>query len=456
MKRIFSWLNNFFLKNGKLRVYIIPAVLLIVLAGFGCKGMIDLVDNFRYKQNSLLQSEEELGINADFHMNAPKGITNIALFGIDARNENFHGLSDSIMIISIDAEHNDIKIVSVLRDSLVPIEGYGHQKINAAYNFGGPQLAVKTLNQVFSLNIRHYATVDFVSMADIIEVVGGIEAELSEAEVRNANVHIESMHRERGTALDYIQEAGKQTLNGIQAVAYARIRKVSNFNGTANDPGRTERQRLVMRQLFDKALAMDISKYPKMIRALLPYMETSLTYKDIFSLAGLLASDGVELKEDRIPADRAMIQYGMSVPGLGSCHYYNLDYADKMMNAFLFEDISFQDYMDTNGVDYTRWYYGAVNGATDDTEEPAEDDPAVDTPVTDLPVDEPIVDDPAVDDPAVDTPAVDDPIVDVPVVDTPVEDPSVEDPSVTDPPITDPPVAEQPTDPAPTDPAPTV
>ncbi len=446
MKRIFSWLKNFFLRNGKLRVYVVPAVLLIVLAGFGCKGMIDLVDNFRYKQNSLLQSEEDLGINADFHMNAPKGITNIALFGIDARNENFHGLSDSIMIISIDAEHNDIKIVSVLRDSLVPIEGYGHQKINAAYNFGGPQLAVKTLNQVFNLNIRHYATVDFVSMADIIEVVGGIEAELSEAEVRNANVHIESMHRERGTALDYIKEPGKQTLNGVQAVAYARIRKVSNFNGTANDPGRTERQRLVMRQLFDKALAMDISKYPKMIRALLPYMETSLTYKDILNLAGLLTSDGVELKEERIPADRAMIQYGMSVPGLGSCHYYNLDYAAKMMNAFLFEDISFREYMDTNGVDYTRWFYGATNSTPQQPEEPSADEPTEEPPVVETP--EPT---PPVQDPSVDAPAVDDPIVDVPVVDTPVTDPPV-----TDPPATDPPINEQPTDPAPTEPQPTV
>lgn len=446
MKRIFSWLNNFFMQNGKLRVYVVPAVLLMILAGFGCKGMIDLAGNFRYRQNDLLQSMEDLGINADFHMDTPEGITNIALFGIDARNENFHGLSDSIMIISIDAEHNDIKIVSVLRDSLVPIEGYGHQKINAAYNFGGPQLAVKTLNQVFNLNIRHYATVDFVSMADIIEVVGGIEAELTEAEVRNANVHIESMHRERGTALDYIQEPGKQTLNGVQAVAYARIRKVSNFNGTANDPGRTERQRLVMRQLFDKALAMDISKYPKMIRALLPYMETSLTYKDIFSLAGLLASDGVELKEDRIPADRAMIQYGMSVPGLGSCHYYNLDYAAKMMNAFLFEDISFQDYMDTNGVDYTRWFYGATNHAPQEPEEPSVDEPVVDAPAVETP--EPT---PPVQEPSVDVPAVDDPIVDVPVVEDPVVDTPTEDP-----PATDPPVTEQPTDPAPTDPAPTV
>ena len=424
MKRIFLWLKNFFLQSGKLRVYVVPAVLLMVLAGFGCKGMINLAGSLSYRHNSLLQSMEELGINADLHMNASKGITNIALFGIDARNENFRGRSDSIMIISIDAEHNDIKIVSVLRDSLVKIDGYGHQKINAAYSFGGPQLAVKTLNQVLNLDIRHYATVDFVGMADIIEAVGGIEAELTPAEVSDANIHIKSMHRERGTALDYIEKPGKQTLSGVQAVAFARIRKASTINGTANDPGRTERQRLVMRQLFDKALAMNISKYPQMIRALLPHMETSLTYKDIFSLAGLLAGDGVELKEDRIPADRAIIQYGMNVPGLGSCCYYNLDYAAKMMNAFLFEDISFQEYMDTNGVDYTGWFYGASN-STQGLEEPAKEDPTEEPPAVETPQE-----DPPLQEPEADEPVVDDPILDVPVDQPPAEELPTEDPPI--------------------------
>lgn len=348
-------LRNLFVRNGKLRVFVVPILLLMLLIAMAGCGLMELAQGFQYEKVEL--DREELGISEEFSLDVPDGITNIALFGIDARDESFTGLSDSIMIISIDAIHNDIKIISVMRDSLVEVEGYGYQKINAAYNLGGAPLAIKTLNQTFDLNIQDYATVDFVGMAEIIEMVGGIEVELTEAEVRNANIHIESMHRQRGTAEDYLTEAGLQRLNGVQAVAFSRIRKVATINGTNNDPGRTERQRLVMHQMFDKALSMKITDYPKLIRALLPYMETSLDYGEILYLAGILTKDGLQFKEARMPSYEIMIAYGMNVPGLGSCCYYNLDYAAAQMNAFIFEDITFEEYIEQNGVDYTRWFF---------------------------------------------------------------------------------------------------
>lgn len=364
--------------RGKLRVFIIPMILIAMLLAMAGCGVMEIINSFRY--NKVQLNYEDLGINAELAMDAPDGITNIALFGIDARNDNFRGLSDSIMIISIDAVHNDIKIISVMRDSLVEVEGYGYQKINAAYNLGGAPLAIKTLNQTFKLNITDYATVDFVGMAEIIEAVGGIEAELTEGEVRDANIHIESMHRERGTAEDYIEEAGKQKLNGVQAVAFSRIRKTATINGTNNDPGRTERQRLVMRQMFDKALSMRATQYPRLIKALLPYMETSLDYSDIFELAGILANDGLQFKEDRMPSFDIMIEYGMNVPRLGSCCYYNLDYAAKQMNAFIFEDITFEQYIEENGVDLSDWYFGPGNSSAsnddEEQEEPKEEEEA--------------------------------------------------------------------------------
>lgn len=345
------------LKNtrGKLRVFIVPMILItLLLAVAGC-GVKEIIHSFRY--NKVQLNYEELGISAELAMDAPDGITNIALFGIDARNDRFCGLSDTIIILSVDADHNNIKLVSVMRDSLVEVEGYGYQKINAAYNLGGAPLAIKTLNQTFHLNITDYATVDFVGMAEIIEVLGGIQAELTEAEVENANIHIRSMHRERGTAEDYIRQAGAQKLNGIQAVAYSRIRKVATIDGSNNDPGRTERQRLVMRQMFDKALSMRATQYPRLIKALLPYMETSLDYSDIFELAGILSNDGLQLKEERMPSFDIMIDYGLNISGLGSCCYYNLDYAAKQMNAFIFDDISFEQYIEENGVDLSEWYF---------------------------------------------------------------------------------------------------
>lgn len=385
MKKVWSFIKNIFTRDGRLRPFIIPAVILscaLVVGGIGIDRAVGVLKTFQFKTTEISRNDEDLGISVK--LDAPEGITNIALFGVDSRDEEYKGLSDSIMIITIDAEHNCIKLTSIMRDSLVKIDGFGHQKINAAYNLGalkgktGAELAIRTLNQTFNMNIRDYATVDFVSMAGIIEAVGGVEVEMTEKEVKLANIQIWDMYVTRGTPYDPIEEAGKQTLNGVQAVAFARIRKTATVTGTNNDAGRTERQRLVMRQLFEKALEMDVSKYPTMIAELAKCMETSLTEGRIFELAGILTNDGIVLKEARIPADEAIITYGLSVKGLGSCMYYNLDYAADMLNAFVFEDISFEDYMEQNGVDRTPWFFGELN--EEGEEEVEEEEPEEELP----------------------------------------------------------------------------
>ncbi|MBR6793555.1 MAG: hypothetical protein IKM48_04260 [Clostridia bacterium] len=101
-------------------------------------------------------------------------------------------------------------------------------------------------------------------------------------------------------------------------------------------------------------------------------METSLSYAEIFNLAGLLTNSGLTFKEARIPATEALIAYGLNVKGLGSCKYYNLDYAADMLNAFIFEDIAFEDYMEENGIDRTPWFYGEL---VEEEEEETEDEP---------------------------------------------------------------------------------
>lgn len=399
LQRLWAGVKKIFAREGRLRPCVVPAAVLVcVLAvtGVGAWRLAGLLKTFEYHRTEISKVPEDLGI-ADMYV--PDGITNIALFGIDAREDGFEGLSDSIMIITIDADHNDIKLTSIMRDSLVEVEGHGYQKINAAYSLGGPELAIKTLNQTFGLNIMDYATVDFVSMAGIIDAVGGIEAELTKAEVKQANTQIWEMYQERGMEYQKIAEPGLQTLTGVQAVAYARIRKTATINGTVDDAGRTERQRLVMRQLFTKALNLELSQYPKMIRAMLPCMETSLSYNDVFQLAGILTNSGLTLKEARIPADEAIIVYGLNVKYLGSCMYYNLDYAAAMLNAFIFEDISFEEYMEENGVDCTPWFTGEVLDEEEEPEaeeeedeeggaEPADPD-VMDEPIEDTPTEEP-------------------------------------------------------------------
>ena len=298
----------------------------------------------------------------DTNIKYPDDITNIALFGIDSRSDKAEGaayqqgLSDSIMIISINATTGSVKLVSVMRDSLVKIEGHGYQKVNAAYSIGGPELAIKTLNQNYRLNIKEYATVDFVGMAEIVDAVGGVEVTLTKYEVNHVNDCIRELAEKRGLPRDYVSKSGKQTLNGVQAVGFSRVRKVPTVNGTRDDYGRTERQRLVMNQLFEKALKLPLTKYPSLIKSLLPYVQTSMGYDDIFKLAKVLKADNVSMQQSRIPTDKAVITGSLSVPYIGSCVYYDLDYAADILNAFFFDNITFEKYEEEYGVRKMNWY----------------------------------------------------------------------------------------------------
>lgn len=339
------------------RTLAICGTVFLSIVGIVLMSVSGLLWYFQYNRNSSLDAltDEQLGLNTALD----DDIINIALFGIDSPYKtSFKGRSDSLMILSVDTAHGAIKITSILRDSVVPVEGYNVQKINAAYSYGGPELAIKTLNEAFDLNIRDYATVNFIGMGNIIDVVGGIEVDISEAERNEANKHIKYTCLKSGTKPVYIEKAGKQILNGNQAVTFARIRKISTINGQNNDFGRTDRQRYVMEQLFNKALSMSKAQYPALIKSMLPYMETSMSYSDILKLAGVLTKE-MRFEQARIPKDYSMtIPYAQKdVPtSLGSVVYYRLDYATDMMHAFIYDDVSQEDYMATHPADNTPWY----------------------------------------------------------------------------------------------------
>lgn len=303
----------------------------------------------------------ELGFQSVIDAN----IYNIALFGVDSRKVgNFDGNSDSIMILSINRTENTIRLVSVMRDSLVPYEKggkTGYTKITETHGYGGPALAVKTLNTVFGLDIAEYATVNFYGMSDIIDAVGGIDCDLTYDEVRAENPYgINAMIGEQCGYLNldpsdyYVMKTGVQHLNGLQAVAYGRIRHGKNFSGANDDFGRTERQRYIMQQLLSKALSMDIASYPKFIDKMVPYVKTSLNNKELLSLAYFLIGKP-QMTTSRIPMDEYIINADYRGTG-SSTVYYNYEYAGKALRAFLYDGISQEDYMAQNGVDLTKWY----------------------------------------------------------------------------------------------------
>ncbi len=365
-------ISNWWKKSGKIQkaaVISVSVLLVVVLA-----AVIFLTSYFDYNYNSITDDAENLG----FEEIIDKNVKNIALFGIDSRGDNFKGNSDSIMVLSLNMDTKQVKIVSIMRDSLVKIDRNGkttYNKINSAYAYGGPELAIKTINENFGLDISEYATVNFEGMMDIIDAVGGIEAELTSAEVASVekngwvlNGNINDMCKRMGidASKHYITKPGKHHLNGIQAVAYSRIRKVKNIWGTNNDHGRTDRQRYVMEQLFNKALTLNKASYIKLAKALIPCTETSLSYSNIMDIAFDILLHSPTFSQSRVP----MEEYQMSTPtisGVGSCVYYDLEYASKVLHAYFYDDITPEEYIEKNGVEKNNWYSLKSSGSSKKT-----------------------------------------------------------------------------------------
>lgn len=349
-------------ENKKKSKYKIIISILTVFLALVIIALVFLVnftkDTLSYHYNEITEEPSELGYEEVIE----DKIINIALFGIDSRNpDSFRGLSDTIMILSVNTKDKKIKLISVMRDSLVPIVKDGktiYAKINSAYSRGGPELAIKTLNTIFSLDISEYVTVNFYGMADIIDAVGGIEIELAPNEVGTVlNVPIKEVCYYKGISPDgyLIYEAGKQTLNGIQAVSYARMRYTESIWGTNNDYGRTDRQRYVMEQLFNKVLTLDKSQYIPLVKAIMPCCETSLSYSEIIKLAPKILLNSPTLEETRVP----MKEYQMtskSISGVGSCVYYDLAYAGKIIKSFIYDGLTPEAYMAEYGIEKNDWY----------------------------------------------------------------------------------------------------
>ena len=267
-------------KNKKRRalkiILVILIIVLILLAGaFG--AAFYLLGNLNTVE--FTDDAEELGVDETSSVDT---ITNIALFGVDTRDfSKDTGLSDAIMVLTVDQGANKIKMTSILRDSKVPIEGHGETKINHAYSYGGPSLAIKTLNQNFNLDIKEYVTVNFEQLADIVDAVGGVELNLTPLEVTKANELVNKFFP--GDPL--IQGSGDLVLTGTQAVSYARIRYIDSDNMRAS------RQQNVMRAVFSKLTTMSKSDYPGFIHQFLGIVETSLGYSDLISLSSIMMND---------------------------------------------------------------------------------------------------------------------------------------------------------------------
>ena len=213
-----------------------------------------------------------------------KGYRNIALFGIDSRKDDY-GLgnrSDCIIIASLNQDTNEIKLVSVYRDTYMQVENNGKQildKVTHAYSYGGAENALKALNTNLDLNITEYVTVNFDAVIEAVNTMGGITLNIDSSELKYINDYIKSTSSTTGVKSNLITNTGEQVVDGVQAVAYSRIRYTEG-----GDYKRAERMRTVINAMLAKIKTLDTSSLDKLIDTILPRISTNITSEEVEEL----------------------------------------------------------------------------------------------------------------------------------------------------------------------------
>ncbi len=224
-----------------------------------------------------------------------KGYTTIALYGVDSTDSNKGSgtNSDCVMLLSINNATGEIKTVSVYRDTLLETYGLDNSamKINYAYQMGGALTSINTLNTNLDLNITDFVTIDFDGLASIINAIGGVTIDVDESELDALNSSIANQIKESGNFIEGIHSAGKQVLNGEQAVAYSRIRTTDK-----GDITRTERQRKVLFAIVGKVKSMDAATVLKFVDVSFDFVSTSITRDEMVKLAKKMST--YEFKEE--------------------------------------------------------------------------------------------------------------------------------------------------------------
>ena len=318
-------------KGKKITIWILAIVLAVIV---GTVGTVYFYGNHLFNKLEKVEiDKEDIGITEEVQEKLSQysnSIINIALFGVDAVDGDV-GRSDSIMIATIDTVHKKLKLTSIMRDSYVAIDGHGNDKLNHAYAFGGPQLAIKTLNENFDLNIEDFASVNFETLPKIIDELGGIELEIDEDELEYVNGYTAHLNSINGTNEPALESVGLQHVSGTQALAYCRIRYTSG-----GDYKRTERHREVLTEIFKKIETMPVNSYPSLLSEILPMVNTSLGYSDILELGTEVLKLGYSnLQLERFPLDDYC--EGKMISGI---YYLTFDkeVTVEQLHNYIFED----------------------------------------------------------------------------------------------------------------------
>ena len=224
---------------------------------------------------------------------------NILLLGCDSYTKNSYQRTDSMIILSINLARGEVKLTSLMRDTWITVPGTNkHRKLTELCAVGGPELTIRAINENFGMDISDYALISMQGIAEIIDLIGGLDLDITEAERKALNKGLFDLSSLSG--MEQLQESGEGVhLNGNQATAYARIRKIDS------DYVRTERQRTVLIAMAEKIKnGASAGTLLAIVTTLLNYVDTNLTLPEIMSIASVgLKMDLSSVEQLRLPAD---------------------------------------------------------------------------------------------------------------------------------------------------------
>ena len=252
-------------KKKIIKIILIIVLILILLLVMFVVGAFVYINSKVNKINYVPIDKSDLSIETTVQEELDE-YRNIVILGIDARADTYSegNRSDGIIIASINEKTGDIKLTSVYRDTYVDIDGHGLDKLTHAYSYGGPQLALKTLNKNFDLNIEEFVAVNFDAIKDIVDSVGGISMNITDEEYKY---------------IKGIEGPGTYVLSGEKALAYARIRYASG-----GDYKRTERMRDVLTAVFNKVKNFNPRQLNSFIDTTFPHIYTNISADEIKAL----------------------------------------------------------------------------------------------------------------------------------------------------------------------------
>ena len=274
-------------KNKKkkiiLKIFVILLVILVILAGIAAGYVVSKFSLINHENIDKSEIEVNEGVGEQH------GYKNILLLGVDSRSNSYtNTLSDSIMVVSINHDTKNVKIASVYRDSYLKF-GNKFDKVTHAFMNGGAKASLSAINTNLDLNLTEYVAINFNVVVDVVDAVGGIDMEITSEEAKYINPYITELNNVTGHKSAKITKAGEYHLDGVQAVAYARIRYTAG-----GDYKRTERQRDVLNLVFQKVKTMNIAELNKLADVVLKEISTNMSTKEILGLVAQVSSFDIE------------------------------------------------------------------------------------------------------------------------------------------------------------------